>query len=67
MGANRDLGRYGSRASAGIDSQPHFVAPLSVIFVSARTGAGPGLYSIAPSALPPVQLAGTGGSDKQPG
>ncbi len=55
-------------SSPGTDGQPHFVAPLSVVFTSAGSAAaGPGLYLIAPSAVPPVKLAGTGSGDRQPG
>jgi Tol biopolymer transport system component len=55
-------------SSPGADGQPHFVAPLSLVFASARTaGAGAGLYSMSPSAVPPVKLAGTSPGDQQPG
>ena len=68
MGAANGNSQIRITNSPGTDGQPHFVAPLSVVFVSGRTtGAGAGLYSIAPSAVPPVKLAGTLSGDLQPG
>jgi CSLREA domain-containing protein len=68
MGAANGTNQLRITNSALADGQPHFVAPLSIVFVSARnSGEGPGLYSIAPSAVPPVKIAGTGSADKQPG
>ena len=52
----------------GADGQPHFVDLLTIGFASARTtGGGPGLYTIAPAAVPPVKAAGTTLGDAQPG
>ena len=54
--------------SPGVDGQPHFVDPLTIIFASARTtGAAAGLYTVAPSAVPPVKVPSTIAGDSQPG
>ena len=68
MGAANGNSQVRITNSPGVDGQPHFVNALTIVFASSRTtGSGAGLYTIAPSAVPPAKAPGTTLGDASPG
>ena len=68
MGAPNGNSQTRITTSPGVDGQPHFTDTLTIVFASARTtGGGPGLFTMAPSAVPPIKVPGTTLGDAQPG